>query len=750
MKTKILLITIALFGCSVAGWSQTVTADDGAPTDAKDLTNYALATAAKITVAGEWTNAQMLSLKNAIRPQYGSNTALKEFDMGSATFVTTEDITEANSLFKNFTALVTVTFPTVQSNNKFNLASTFYSCSSLKTINNLDKIGTTTSLEYAFYSTGLEAVTLPAAENTNADVSLNYAFNYSKQLKSITNLDKIKKVKTFSNAFNNCVALSSVKLPEGSGSAGVDFSYAFGNCNLLTSIENLNKFTNITNLQQTFQNCSVITSILLPVNGTASSFARTFNGCAKLNSLVNFDKWTPKDMSNAFDGCSELTNIEFSSIPNTNSVMFGSAFNNCKKLVSVTNLDKFNSISNISSMFANCEKMTSVIFSPNISNTVQAGSAFSGCVELTRIENLGKFKISGAADMFKLCKKLTFAEVSWTGTYALSGAATAFTKINPNCLIFVDGQNKSYLPTKNVIDAATKTAYTDISLTDATIIDEVYSPCPFYCPNEFSLGAKKISYTRTFKFANGKNGWNSLCLPFDAELNTATVALPYFTSGTDTQGKYWAKSYTGNPSASTVAFNYLTGAESKVIPANTPCIIALPGDDLGAASLTDETLTFTATGIMIGATPEIVGTTQGSYILKGNYSILEKQPMYLLTSASDDNSGDFFYLYDEGNLLPFRAYFTAKNPSSSPVRTLGIEGGDGTTGFVIPTTEAKQNYSIKGGSGFIEITTPESLDLNIFSIDGRTIERIRANEGTMCIDMAPGIYVVKNNKVIVK
>ncbi|MEL3899817.1 MAG: leucine-rich repeat domain-containing protein [Treponema phagedenis] len=134
-----------------------------------------------------------------------------------------------------------------------------------------------------------------------------------------------------SGAFSGCSGLTSLTLPDGLTSIGIN---AFVDCSGLTSID-LSACTKLTSIGfGAFRGCSGLTSITLP-DGLTSIEYDTFSGCSGLTSI---------DLS----ACTKLTSIG------------NGAFYDCSGLTSITLPDGLTSIGHYA--FAGCSKLTSVTF----------------------------------------------------------------------------------------------------------------------------------------------------------------------------------------------------------------------------------------------------------------------------------------------------------------------------------------------------------------------------------------------------
>ena len=280
--------------------SYTTAAGEQTPIDFTYLTGSGTATgklvdAVTITATGTWTYNQLDGLSYALRPT-GGNTSTK-----NATLVTA-DLSNAVCIG--------------------NGSSTYYSVSGL--------FG---------YCTALTTVTLPAG-GTDIETYFNNTFYGCKVLQSVTNLDKFTNVNTFGSAFYQCEALQGVTLcPTGSSADATNFSSAFWGCKALKSIVNLDCFTKVKNFNSAFRNCTALTDVTLPAPadpGISISFNQTFSGCTALERIANLDKYTNvSNLNFTFQECYNLLYVKLGSVPGSNtSSTFNNTNRNCLKYLS--------------------------------------------------------------------------------------------------------------------------------------------------------------------------------------------------------------------------------------------------------------------------------------------------------------------------------------------------------------------------------------------------------------------------------
>ena len=275
---------------------------------------------------------------------------------------------------------------------------------------------------------------------------------------------------------------------------------------------------------------------------------------------------------------------------------------------------------------------------------------------------------------------------------------------NPNCLyLLADGANiPSTLEDCNVVRGNTATS---LKLQDGA---DFYSPISFTATN--------ASYTRTFNdAAAGTSGWSSLFLPFKVTSITCEDLgiVDWFHSSTDENKDFWLRSFTADGESS-VTFDY-----AQEIAANTPYIIAVPGEDFGAWKMTGKAVTFSGTNVSIVPT----GTASASgdhYKFCGSSVGSELKDVYMLNAK-----GSKFVKKTTSTPVPaFRGWFSPVSISSLSHTSLSIVGPETTGIKTIVTDENAGN-----GTGWW------------YSIDGRRLTAAPS---------APGIYINNGKKIVIK
>ena len=254
------------------------------------------------------------------------------------------------------------------------------------------------------------------------------------------------------------------------------------------------------------------------------------------------------------------------------------------------------------------------------------------------------------------------------------GIASAFTNCNPNCLFFFN-ESVTEAPEGMTNVIAGDKALTDITLKGGTTTNY----CPFFCPKDIQLNGHKAEFTRaSWSWADGKSGWNTLVLPFDAQLTAdGEVLSPYqYTNKIDQ--RYIAKNILGYW-LGTITSAYGETVTTKLIydnntlAANQPYIISLPGEFFytlsGNGVSTKQSISLQDKEIKLVSTSEVIPTTPTElrvdpdtedeltdYPFTGTYLPLLSQPMYVLKNKAGANGLTAFVYGDNANLLPFQAY----------------------------------------------------------------------------------------------
>lgn len=270
---------------------------------------------------------------------------------------------------------------------------------------------------------------------------------------------------------------------------------------------------------------------------------------------------------------------------------------------------------------------------------------------------------------------------------------------SPNCLYLIDrnAETPSGL-TQNVIKGETA---------ENVVISDNHD---FSAP--FNFTATEINYARTI--TNGTdgtgNGWTTIVLPFDVDkVWVGSEQIDWFHSASDTNGRFWVRKFI-NDGTNSVIFDF-----TDKIEANTPYIIAVPGDHWGAAwDLTGKELVFKAANADVSAGGKAV-VSGNSYKFTGTTTSQSVSDVFLL-----NETGSSFVNTASGTVAPFRAYF--KSQTLNNVASLYI------------TSPSNQTTAI--GQLPAVIATPKSGA--IYTLDGRRLKTAPKH----------GVYIMNGKKMV--
>ena len=200
-------------------------------------------------------------------------------------------------------------------------------------------------------------------------------------------------------------------------------------------------------------------------------------------------------------------------------------------------------------------------------------------------------------------------------------------------------------------------------------------------------------------------------LPFDVDaVKQGSNVIDWFHSGSDTGKNFWLKTFSSED-GSTVYFDYADKLE-----ANTPYIIAVPGDKWGAAwNLTGKAITFEGSNVDV--------TTGSSAISANNYKFVGTLGGESVTDSYVLNASGNAFAKTTATVEPFRAYFKSIKMAVGAVNQLSIgsEGGE-TTGI---DSASLMNDEIEDGG--------------VYNLKGQRV----ANP-------TKGLYIKSGKKVIIK
>ncbi|MDL2224277.1 leucine-rich repeat domain-containing protein [Bacteroidales bacterium OttesenSCG-928-M06] len=578
-----------------------------------------------LTAAGGYgcTNTKEVTMESA----FYNCPLLTTIDLSSFSKISSMLATFA-AVGENSSALESVVFPTCRNGyaGVVSMQGVFENCDKLQNPIDLSFFTNIGSLFKAFkYCRKLPSVTFSPDMVSGVNVDMTEAFQFCEALTSVSKLDKIDYINSLTNAFGDCKKLSSLTFSKTEQTIPVSMSAAFRACGSLATINNLNKFRDITDLYSTFMYCPV-TKIefaeQLP-NGKGSTYGvsmdQTFFVCEKLTSIKNLDTFTYiTNLSHTFAGCFVLLEVAFgdqTAVPD-GGVTMESTFNSCKKLTSITGLDEFADISSLRTTFFNCWSLGQVKFSPiEKVRSVSMDSGFFNCYVLEDIENLESFiKVRNLFSTFHYCYRLTSVKLGSVGYVGSEEDLIAsdywngdveaglippfnytFVNANPNMIKYLpkgtvlpefwgDEFSKTTTPVyyNNFIDgnkaSDNPTAYGDIVLYSNHTISKdelndspVIHPAYYKCPLKFTVKAGSVAkYIRPFTAdnlsADGRTPNNPVIIPFEA---VAVLDAVDYDPCNPTWNYIFAK-YNAGAENGDISFE-----RTETVTANTPHIVLL-------------------------------------------------------------------------------------------------------------------------------------------------------------------------------
>lgn len=309
--------------------------------------------------------------------------------------------------------------------------------------------------------------------------------------------------------------------------------------------------------------------------------------------------------------------------------------------------------------------------------------------------------------------------------------------LDTNPLVVVE--TEGFIPAETAVNLVVKTGDTytcrNLKLVDAD----------FYTPVAFTAVEAKYSRTPSV-YAMGTDGWETICLPFDATLYAD--GQPLLPVAVTANGGYWLRLLVDSQYPSTLFFSSYQTNEGKRIMAGVPYIIALPGSRFGAESVEGKAITAEGTNVMVVTEPKAVAA--GSYLsFKGAFAASQFSYGYQLNSENGSGGlGDKFAL-KEGNgwIAPFRCVVASSLTSVenlSPYLSIGNGDNLGITSAVNP--QVASTLAVYGTAGKLVVEATGTTPVAVYQLSGRMVWSGQV-AGKREIPVARGIYIVNGQKI---
>ena len=222
----------------------------------------------------------------------------------------------------------------------------FYNCISLKNIDELKKLDTSSVKDFSYMFDYCKLSDLKPLQNWDVSNCINFSnmfqsCSFINDLKELENWN-VSKGENFSSMFGGCFGLSNLKwIKNWNVSNGNAFDGMFANCISLEDLKGLENFD--------ISKCSHLNNM--------------FSYCKSLKNLKELEKWNVSNCQNfafMFQYCDSLTNLEgLKNWKVSNCEEFSFMFSDCKKLSDIKEIENWDVSkgANCSKMFGNCPSL---------------------------------------------------------------------------------------------------------------------------------------------------------------------------------------------------------------------------------------------------------------------------------------------------------------------------------------------------------------------------------------------------------
>lgn len=565
-------------------------------------------------------------------------------------------------------------------------------------------------------------------------VDYNAAYSYNNPPQSNTYVG-IVEIPTFISYGGNKYTVSAIG------------NYAFYGCEDLVSVILCDSIESIG--RGAFASCTKLTSVIFGKKVMESISNEAFKGCSKLTSIEANVEYIG---DYAFLGCTSLKTCDFT---NSLTKIESNAFQSCE------NLKYFIIPENVvicRHPFEKCSNLETIVIKGDILETLELGKEtpestkiFIPITSIEKYRNMidEKYMILPYVDA-EICfyAKATLQDyLVETEKYDMNTiTSVAFyngkddyltdkwlkTGMNPNCLYYVYPDD--VVTGNNVVKISGLTA-------ENIVLQDGYS---FRCSTAFN--AKNISFSYTPNvWADGKKGWDAICLPFDVTHFKASTKGSISPILLGANGDFWLRKFVGASSDEL----YFTSTYDGVMKAYTPYIVAFPGSKMGKNNIEGQSVSFIGKDVVVGTEqPSIV--QRNDFIFKGGFDTdADEGTGWILNS-----NGDGFEKTDVVGNNPFHAYFMTDNDDTAAgakrlsISTEFVEE-EGT--LVSSVKLAEESLEVVADEGAVIIKANSNTTVNIYGANGALLRCVRINAGENRVEgLAKGLYIINKQKILIR
>lgn len=394
------------------------------------------------------------------------------FALRTISFPTTlNSVTSFSYTFNLCYSLKNITLPSINLVNDF--ISPFTSCQSLQWVKftSLPAPVSISGITFPTFTnlTQLQNVYFPSTCSANAIYNMTSVFSGCVSLKNIafpTNFNAL----TLNSCFSGCRGLTNVILPT-SMSSLVDISSCFSGCSLLQSITLPTTVGATISMSQMFSSCLSLSTITIPSTWTITSLNSAFSGCNNIKSinLPNNTQNSITSLSNTFLNCYLLDSVILPTSLNAANNL-GSIFKGCYSLKSVIFPSTMNSVTSMFASFYLCSSLTSLTLPTSMSSCVDFSQTFWGCsLESITLPSVVSSSISTFSNLAYLARNLK----------TLTLPTTQMSLVNNIQFMFGGCGNLTTITNLDKVGSLTATPLVNGNTPNAYLLTSLSFNCPF-------------------------------------------------------------------------------------------------------------------------------------------------------------------------------------------------------------------------------------------------------------------------------